>query len=209
VRVIYNGIDYGHYSEPYDASSLKSRAGLDSGGPVVGCIARLDPVKNHALLFRAFKRVLQVFPDARLAVIGGGSELERLSALAQSLGIAGNVAFLGAQKNIREYLHICDVLALPSLSEGMPIALIEALAAGVAVVSTKVGGIPELISDCEHGYLVENNNDVEMANRIIKLLQDEKIRKYFRKNGQERVREFFNIDKTVGEYTELYSSLVS
>jgi glycosyltransferase involved in cell wall biosynthesis len=204
MKIVYNGVDLGQFSQEIDPAAKKQFLRLPHDSKVIGIVARLDPVKNHAMLFRAFKKVLNSIPETYLLIVGEGAEENKLKALTESLGISDKTVFLGARKDIPELLHIFDVFALPSLSEGMSVTLIEAMGAGVPVVATRVGGNPEVVKDQETGYLVESDNDQEMADMLIKLLQDNEARQRMRQAGQQRAHDIFSLDKMVNTYTELY-----
>jgi len=204
MKVIYNGIDLRQFSQKIDPDSKKQSLGLTQDSRVIGIVARLDPVKNHAMLFRAFKRILNVIPDTYLLIVGDGPEEKRLKLLVESLDITDKTLFLGARKDISALLHIFDVFVLPSFSEGMSASLIEAMGAGVPIVATNVGGNPEVVKDQETGYLVQSDNDQEMADILIRLLQDEKKRQRVGQTGQQRVHDMFSLDKMITTYTELY-----
>jgi len=204
IKVVHNGIDLSRFAQPIDTAAKKQSLGLAPEFQIVGIVARLDPVKNHGMLLRAFKRVLHDIPDTYLLVVGDGPEEQMLKALAGSLGISDKTVFLGARKDVPELLHIFDVFVLPSFSEGMSVTLIEAMGAGIPIVATRVGGTPEVVQDQETGYLVQNDNEQEMAKRLVKLLQDENTRHRMGQASQQRAYDMFSLEKMVNIYTDLY-----
>lgn len=204
IKVVYNGIELSRFSQKIDTVAKKQSLGLSPDARVIGIVARLDPIKNHAMLLRAFKRVLQHIPDTYLLIIGDGPEEQNIKAFARLLDVNDNTIFLGARKDVSELLHVFDVFALSSFSEGTSVTLLEAMGAGVPIVATKVGGNPEVIKNQESGYLVPSDNDQEMATMLIKLLQDKKARQRMGQAGQKRGYDMFSLDKMVNAYTELY-----
>ena len=206
IRVVYNGIDLGRFSQTTDRLAKRRELGLAADDPVFGIVARLDPIKNHAMLLRACQQVVTVMPNARLLIIGDGPERARLEELTQTLGLAAHVAFLGARQDISELLQTFDVFALSSFSEGTSVTLLEAMGVGVPIVATNVGGNPEVISDGETGLLVESGNAHDMAAKLLQLLQDDALRARMGNAGKQRVHALFSIEKMVQAYVNLYIS---
>jgi glycosyltransferase involved in cell wall biosynthesis len=204
MKVVYNGVDLRQFSQNIDPAAKKQSLGLPPDSKVIGIVARLDPVKNHVMLFRAFRRILNDIPETYLLLVGDGPEEHRLKSLTESLDIRNTTLFLGTRRDIPELLHVFDVFVLPSFSEGMSVTLIEAMGSGVPVVATRVGGTPELVKDQETGYLVESDNDQEMATMLLNLLQNEERRQRMGQAGQQRAYDMFSLDKMVDIYTKLY-----
>lgn len=202
--VIPNGVDITRFSQTTDPSSLREAVGLTSTTPVVGVVARLDPVKNHPMLFRAFKTVLHHRPECRLLVIGNGPEEGALKDLAESLEIHDRVLFLGARQDIPSLLQIVDVFALPSFSEGMSAALIESMAAGVPIVATDVGGNSEVVEHNVTGYLIPDNDETAMADRLLDLLRNPETRWRMGEAGRRRAAQLFSLQTMVNAYTDIY-----
>lgn len=203
-KVLYNGIDLDQFSREFDSAALKRSLGLAPKSKVIGIVARLDPVKNHAMLLRAFQRVLAHYPETYLLIVGHGSEESCLKSLSQSLGIHEKTLFPGARRDVAELLHVFDIFTLPSFSEGMSVTLIEAMGAGIPIVATAVGGNPEVVQDQETGYLVESDNDEELAEKLMMLLHDEEKRLKMGAAGQKRAYEMFSLQNMIKAYTRVY-----
>ncbi|RQW01380.1 glycosyltransferase [candidate division KSB1 bacterium] len=204
IKVVYNGIDFTHFSRTCDVSAKKEALGLPSKARVIGIVARLDPIKNHAMLLRAFTQVVQTIPETYLVIVGDGPEEQSLKTLASALGISDHTIFLGARQDVAELLHVFDIFALSSFTEGTSVTLLEAMGAGIPIVATNVGGNPEVVEDQKTGYLVPNDNDQVMAAMLLKLLQDETARQKMGQAGQQRAHTWFSLDKMVNTYTNLY-----
>ena len=204
MKVIYNGIAIDHFSKNIDVARKKESIGLQNDSKVIGIVARLDPVKNHPMLLSAFRAVLSLIHNAYLVVVGDGPENARLHSLAEEFNISKNTVFLGARTDISELIKTFDVFALPSLSEGMSITLIEAMAAGVPVVASSVGGNPEVVQDGLTGYLVPCTSEQELTLRLIECLENGELRTRMGTAAHERARNFFTIEKMVDAYTTLY-----
>jgi L-malate glycosyltransferase len=155
-------------------------------------VGRLDPVKGIPSLLRAIKIVCEVFPAAKLIVVGDGGEREHLESLADSIGIRNRVDFVGRtpHENIPDYLCQADVFVLPSESEGFPLVLLEAMACGLPIVATRVGGVPDIIEDGVNGYLVEYGDFQEMAKKILFLLDNQLLTDQISKNNRVKVQEY-------------------
>jgi L-malate glycosyltransferase len=208
-RVIYNGVDVEAFRRPVESAKKKEELGLPSDSKIIGIVARLDPVKNHSLLFRAFNLITHDLSNTFVMVVGEGPEENKLKALAQELGIADRIRFLGSRRDISELLHICDVFVLPSISEGMPVTLIEAMASGVPTVATCVGGNCEVVRDGITGFIVRDNEIGEISNRILTIINNKELGKTMGQAGAKWVGEAFNINKTIDSYTETYMKIAA
>jgi glycosyltransferase involved in cell wall biosynthesis len=165
---------------------------LMSPGKSVLYVGRLETVKGVRYLIRAMKQVCDTIPDARLIIIGDGKEREMLEALSVQLGIQKNVQFAGEvpHEKVLSFMRQAGVFVLPSLSEGFPMVIIEALACGLPIVASRVGGVPEILTNAVNGYLVEARDDRTMGDSILLLLQDEKLRKKISDNNRQLVKNY-------------------
>lgn len=208
MQVIYNGIRTELFDVGVDRDAKRKELGLNSEDKVIGIIARLQPVKDHAMLLRAFQRVCSQMPQAKLLVIGDGQLRQQLEILAQSLDIAQNTRFLGVRRDIPELLKILDVFVLSSLSEATSVTLLETMAAGVPIVATRVGGTPEIVLEGKTGLLVPRQDDQAMSVALIEMLNNLNKAKEMGVAGKKRVHELFTLDKMNHSYSKLYSSLM-
>lgn len=173
-------------------------------GPVVGNVARLSEQKGHRYLLEAVPLVLERHPSARFALVGDGELRGELEALAESLGVAGHVEFLGRRDDVPELLATFDVFALPSLFEGLCLAVIEAQAAGVPVVATPVGGIRETVVDGETGLLVPPRDAAALAAAIVRLLDGPEEAARLAASARTRVGRF-SVERMVEATLSLYA----
>src|SRR4051794_15917265 len=175
--------------------------------PTIVTVARLRPQKGHAVLLDAFTQVRQQVPDARLRLVGDGPLAEELQRQSAALGIGDHVEFAGTSTDVWGELEQAHVFALASLYEPQGIAVLEAMAAGLPVVATAVGGIPELIEPGRTGELVPPNDPAALADVLIGLLSDPSRCEAY---GQEGRREAagYTVDKTVAGYFNLYERLM-
>ena len=200
IKVIFNGIDIKKFA------SLK-RAENKEGKKTIGIIGRLVPVKDHITLLSAFKIVSQKLNAVELFIIGDGQLKENLIKYCQENGLNEKVKFLGARRDIPELMQQIDSLVLTSLNEGLSITLLEAMAAGLPVIATNVGGNPEIVKDNETGFLVPPKNPKLLAEKIITLLSDQKLANGMAEKGRKRAKEYFSIEKMVRSYEQLYDAL--
>lgn len=201
--VIYNGVELP--SAPL-ASTIEVRAelGLPPGGPVIGAVSRLDPVKGVSVLIEAFARV----DEAYLAVIGDGPERAPLASLAGSLGVASRIRWTGHRRDVSRCLPAFDLFVQPSLYEGLPNAVLEAMAAGLPVVATAVGGTPEVVADGVTGILVPPRDPDALAEAIVCLLRDPDLRCKMGQMGRERVAQWFTVERMVEQTERIYERLL-
>lgn len=194
--------------------SRSTKRELFAGSPVFGTIGRLHPSKGHIFLIEAVPLVLEKLPEARFVLVGDGSERVRLEERALELGVASCVDFLGERADADDLLSEFDIFVLPSIVEGMPNAVLEAAVAGIPVVATCVGGVPEVVQDANTGLLVEPGSSSRLAAALIRMGQDETLRADCRKKAEElissRFQEREEISRTEGLYlTLLYGECTS
>lgn len=205
VRTIPNGIDSRLYRGGAGVRErVRRELGLDEGRPVVGAVGNLYPVKGHSFLVEAAARVRRELPSAAFLIAGEGALLEPLRRRARELDC--DVRFLGFREDVPDLLQALDVFVLPSLSEGLPLSVLEAMAAGRAVVATAVGGIPELVLPGETGLLVPPSDPEALARAILALLRDRDLAEKLGSLGRERVEEEFSLNGMVESYHGLYAS---
>lgn len=205
VLTLHNGIDVNAF-EPCNGSgkAIRGELGL-SDHPVIGTIGNLYSVKGHRYLLEAAALVTEAIPNATFLIVGRGSLLSELQQTARSLGIERRVLFLGYRQDIPTLLQAMDVFVLPSLSEGLPLSLLEAMAAEKPVVATDVGGIPEVIDDGETGLLVASGDAEALAQRILSLLTNAPLARRLGWDARLRVEQRFSISSMVRAYEKLYA----
>jgi glycosyltransferase involved in cell wall biosynthesis len=157
---------------PRHTGSFRAEHGIPDRAPLVGIVGRLVPIKNHDLFFHAARLVAERLPTAHFAIVGDGGRRTELEVLARSLGLADRVRFTGWITDIAPVYSALDALALTSRNEGLPVSLIEALAAGVPVVSTAVGGVADLLDGGRLGAIVPPDDARAMADGLVAALTD-------------------------------------
>lgn len=207
VEVIHHGVDLSAVrSGPAARRTARATLGEDEQRPLIGTVANMTPKKDQATLLRAMRRVVHDIPDARLLIIGTGPLQPELESLAQKSLPSGAVRFLGMRTDVQEILPALDVFTLTSLHEGLSIAMLEAMAAGVPVVATRVGGIPEALRDGVEGLLVPSKDADAIAAAYLTLLADEGLRREMGARGQERSA-VFSVEAAVLRTQEIYDEV--
>jgi glycosyltransferase involved in cell wall biosynthesis len=198
--VIPNGIEAQRFRERTDSEVLRQALGIPQGAPIIGTVGRLTEIKHQDLLIRAFSRVRKESPDAHLLLVGDGPLMVELRDLTASLGLSKYTHFVGYQTQPERYLHLMDTFILPSRSEGMPLAVLEAWAAGIPVVASRVGGLPELINPGRNGLLFPPGDEVSLKESICKILADKDLARRLREAGCKRVDSEFSLTRMARGY---------
>jgi glycosyltransferase involved in cell wall biosynthesis len=207
ICVIPNGIDVERFHPRWPDRRLQEELDLPLRAPVVGIVAALRPEKNHEMFLRVAALVRGRLPDARFLIVGDGPQRQPLEALAQELGIAKAVHFLGTRSDVPELLSLIDVLLLTSLSEASPICLLEAMASEKPVVATRVGSVSETVVDGRTGYLVAPDDSTGMASRVLELLDDRDRAAHMGRAGREHVIARWSVDRMVEGYQDLIADI--
>lgn len=210
IEVLHNGLN----PESVAASREERRhirgdLGIPMEAPVVGTVARLNPIKNQRLLIDAFGDVVGDFPDAHLVIVGDGEAFAALSAQAAERGLRHAVHLVGGRDDVPAWLAAMDVFALSSLSEGMPMTILEAMAAGVPVVTTDVGGIREVLAPDEEGLFVPSGDRAAFAGSLKRLLDDPALRTRLAGRARARMERQFSLDAIGGRYLDIYRNLLA
>ncbi len=202
LTVVYNGVDLDKFNTHHSNSDVLPV--LRKGGAHAGCVGRLHPVKDHACLFRAIDHVRQFVPNVHLSLIGDGPLRRELSDLQSDLGLRDHISFLGQRDDVARLLPQFDVFVLSSLSEGISIALLEAMAAGLPVVATNVGGNPEVVQHGVTGLLVPPQDSRALADALLQVLSDPEARQAMGRKGRERVEAHFSLSAMARHYGQIY-----
>lgn len=206
VRVVYNGVDVQRFaSARRDRSKLLPDVEINS--KVVAVVANMySRVKGHDQLIAAATNVCKILPETIFILVGDGQERPRLEQLVRQAGLEKNFIFLGSRKDIPELLACCDLSVLPSEAEAMPNALLEAMASGLPVIATGVGGSLEVIEDGINGLLVPPRNPEALAAAILRVLRDPSFAARLARAGQERIGIQFSFDRLIAQFEQLYQN---
>lgn len=191
IIVFPNGVDVTRF-ERISPEKVRQKLGIDEKCKTVLFVGNLRPIKGVEYLIEAMTRVVQEYPETRLVVVGVDFQDGRLQRLAQEKNLQERITFTGfiPPDKIPEYMVAADVFVLPSLSEGFPTVLLEAMAAGLPIVATKVGGLSEIVTEGENGFLVEPRNSQQLAEKILFLLENEDMRRHLSSNSIEKAKHY-------------------
>jgi L-malate glycosyltransferase len=205
VDVIYNGIDLGPGMNGGRSHRVREQFNLEPSALIVGSVGRLDPVKDIATILAAMVDARRSHP-AELIIIGDGPERVRLETGATESGIGRHVHFLGYRSDARDWLGACDVYVNTSVSEGISLTILEAMAAGLPVIATRVGGTPEIL-DSTCGILVPPRDPQAVANALVQLACDPERRHTLGQAARRRVEERFTLDRMIQQYGDVYRAV--
>ena len=201
---IYNGVDVDrfHSVRPDEKGQIKKKLGFTDENFLIGIVGRLDVIKNHLNLFKAFRKVALQHPQARLVVVGDGAERDRLEKEGYK-----DIIFLGYRSDTDVLMKAFDLFILPSFNEGISNTILEAMATGLPVIASNVGGNPELVDDGVTGTLVDPYRPDQMADSIMAYLNNPDTITRHGEHGQKRVMERFSIIAMVDQYEAVYNCL--
>lgn len=205
---IANGVDVDRLSSICKESGwLKTELGIPAENKIVVNVANFTPKKRHIDLLKAARKVVDEEPATSFVLVGQGPLAEEMKSAAAEMGLADNVFFTGLRDDAREIIAASDLFVLSSQFEGMPISVLEAMGTHTPVLSTRVGGLPEMIVDGEEGMLVDQGDPDKLAVSICSLLQDEKKRHSLADGAYVRARDEFDVRTMVRKTEELYLEL--
>jgi glycosyltransferase involved in cell wall biosynthesis len=204
IQLCYNGIDL----DVFTRRDLSRPRELPADAFVIGVVAALRPEKDLSTLLRAFALVRHLKAGMKLAVIGGGPMLESLQAEARSLGIDADCIFARATSQVAEWLNAIDIFVLPSKSEALSNALMEAMACGCAVIASNVGGNPELVRNGETGLLFQSGDAAGLSAALQQLMEDEPLRAQVASAGMRLIHEHFSIRAAAQHMGEIYTRII-
>ncbi|HNV87013.1 MAG TPA: glycosyltransferase family 4 protein [Candidatus Omnitrophota bacterium] len=206
IRVVYNGVDLKGYNVKLPRDEIRRKYQI-SGSPVIGIVARLSAEKNHAILIRAFQRLLRDYPDAVLLIAGAGRLERELKRFVERLGLAERVIFL-RDVAIPNVFAVLDVFVLASIKEGFGFAVVEAQLVGIPVIVSSAGGIKELVQDKVTGLVLrDNKNADELCDGIKLLLKDVRLRTEMVSRAREYAREMFSLEKMIEGMLRVYGEI--
>ncbi len=208
VHIICNGVDTTRFN-PDNKDLIRKKYHYTDQDIVIGTVGRLDPVKDQQLLIKAFAQLNLVHHRLILLIIGDGPSWKNLEKLASDLGVRTKIHFLGARTDVPELLKLLDIFVLPSIAEGISNTLLEAMATGLPVIATRVGGNPELVVDNETGYLIPKEDLGALVKSLDHYILNKHLRNQHGTTGRERVVREFSLDKMVARYEALYTDLIT
>lgn len=208
VLTILNGVDTERFSPCNDKARSKNCLDIDGNVFVIGIVARLARVKDHATLLEACRILVESGHEFRLLVVGDGPLRVQLEERTQFLGISKQVIFTGTREDITDLMRAMDIFCLSSLSEGISLTLLEAMACGLPIVATAVGGNPEVVIGGKTGFLVEPSSPSLLSEKLAALISCEHLRAKMGQAGRERVINHFSLKTCALAYQNLYNCVM-
>jgi glycosyltransferase involved in cell wall biosynthesis len=208
VGVIFNGIDMYQFTVRRDREAVRRELGLGPENLVILQVARLDPLKDHATAIRVINHLAHRNPDSRLILVGQGPEETAIREKVEAWGLTDRVRFLGLRTDVARLLSAADLFLLTSVSEGIPLVLIEAMAAGLPVVSTDVGGVGEVVEDGRTGLLAPSGDDGALAEKVLLLARDPAECERMGRAGRVRAETMFSERQMHAAYLRLYGEML-
>lgn len=205
---IYNGIDVNKFTIPANAKKAREKYGVNPDTVTVGTLARMAPQKGLEYFIKAVP-LISLKDNIKYLIAGDGPQLAFLKSLVSELGLNEKICFTGFIKNVPEFMSCLDVFVVPSIAEGLSITTIEAMTAGLPVIASRTGGLPELVKHGETGLLVEPRDPVELAKAISKLLTDRTKRHMMGSCAKRKALEMFSHETMVSETCRLYDEIIN
>lgn len=208
VEVVYNGRDLERYKpDPTLRASTRRELGIDDGSFVIIQVARLDRLKDHPTAVRAMSMLLRSCPHAKLLLVGEGPERSAVESLIGQLGLQHSVRTFGSRNDVPRLLQAADAFLLSSISEGIPLTLIEAMASGLPCVATDVGGIPEIIDSPSTGLTAPVSNSVLLARHLERLANSVELRSRIGQAGRQHALNRFGQKQMHDRYRQIYDEI--
>jgi glycosyltransferase involved in cell wall biosynthesis len=205
---IHNCVDLQKVKPSHSPLEVKKSLGIKEDSPLIGTAGRLVPVKGLDYLLKATPIMLERSSGLKVLIVGEGPERTNLERLASQWGIDSKVIFAGQREDVYDLISAMDLFVLPSLSEGIPMALLEALALGVPVLASHVGGIPEVLVQGQTGLLVPPRDEKALADACLYLLENKEKARLLADRGKKLVQDRFSAEIMAQKVTHLYQSLI-
>jgi len=208
IRVVWNGVDVQKFRPLKNQDHLRQKLGLPANRFIIGNVARLDPVKNHQLIFKSLAVVKANGFCPLLLLVGDGPHRAALERQIRSLGLNSDVLLFGYSDLIPEILNCFDLYVQSSFYEGFSNTVLEAMACGLPVLATDVGGTSDVLTDGREGYLLKSDDHTELASLIIRLAKDQEHRYSLAQRARSRAVDSFPVEAMVDQYQNIYSGLL-
>jgi glycosyltransferase involved in cell wall biosynthesis len=209
MHIIDNGVNLERFANQRGDNDLRKSFGLDGNHKLFGTIGSLTEEKGHVYLIEAAQQVTQKYPECRFLIVGDGRQRQVLEERTADLGLSDKVIFTGSRKDVPEILAMLDAFVLPSLKEGLPMALLEAMASKVPVIATSVGAIPQVLENGINGLLIPPKNSDSIAEAINTMLSDGNSAKEMALRGFEKVRDHYSAKIMFEKYLTVYHDLMA
>lgn len=209
IKVIYNGIDLNKFNPNSKHNDIRKEFNVKSNETLLGYMVRLTEQKDPITMIKAMQQVYKVNKDIKLLIVGNGNLEATIKKMVNESEIKNNVIFSNFREDIPAVLNAIDIYCLPSLWEGMPIGLIEAMAMGKTTISTSVDGTKELITNKYNGFSIPINDPLQLANTILKIHNNSNLKMIIGENARKTINEHFNITNMVHKIEDVYFQIIT
>ncbi|MBC9784487.1 glycosyltransferase family 4 protein [Heliobacterium chlorum] len=209
ITVIHNGVDEEKFSRQSISTTLRAELGIEDNVPLVGMVGRFHPVKGHIYLVAAAKEILKINRDVRYLIVGEGFQRDEVEALVRDEGLDSYFYFTGFREDIANIYGAINILALPSLSEGLSLTLMESMLSGCPAVVSAVGGNPEIVSDGKNGLIVPPMDSLALAAALLRLLEDPCLTRRLGEAAKRTIEERFTAQRMAERTQAVYRHLVT
>lgn len=209
IAVINNGINVNRFQNAHNSLGLRKTFGISEDEKIIGTVSRLTAEKGHVHLLKAAKNIITEFPHVKFLIIGDGPLKKELEGISSMLQLEGKVIFAGLRKEIPDILGFMNIFVLPSLTEGTPMALLEAMAAGKPLIASRVGAIPKIIEHGRNGVLVEPGNSESLCSAITDLLRNPQKANTIALAGLKTINNKFSSQRMAEDYRQVYQKMLS
>ena len=202
--IVQNGVTISRFGICHSVQDIKNSLGIADGYTVIGTIGRISDEKGHINLLKITNSILEQFPETNFLIIGDGPLRKDLEREFES----SSIIFTGIRDDVPELYHCMDCFVLPSLAEGLPMVILEAMASKLPIVATRVGAIPAVIRDKETGFIVKPGDEEDLKKSLLYLLKNPDEAKVMGQKGYQRVKEYFSSYKMARGYLNIYKELI-
>ena len=209
ITCVRSAVIASQYQNPRPKKEFLNEFNLEEKHITIGIIAQLIQRKGHRYLFESAKNLIQKHPHMRILVLGKGSQLDTLRALSAEQELADVISFEGFRSDLNDWLGNINIIAHPADMEGLGVSLIQASAAGIPIVGSNAGGIPEIVRDGENGFIIEPGNTQQLAEKLDILLSSKETRSLFGQTGKKIAEEEFSIETMVRGNLNVYKKILS
>lgn len=203
-KKIDNGIDICAFKKNESLTTLKNDIGIPEDSVVIGCVGRISEEKGHRFLLSVVADIVELYPKVHFVFVGDGVLRESLEKEYNS----SHIIFTGLREDVCDLYQCMDIFVLPSLTEGLPMVLLEAMASGLPVVATRVGAIPTVVQDGKSGLIVSTGNAIEIKQAILNILGDMAHSKKMGIKGREIIEKHYSSSKMAAEYINIYQNIL-
>lgn len=208
VLTIPNAVDPAEFQALDNNGQVRERFGIAHKDFLAGVIGRFSPEKGHVYLIDALPQIVEAMPHLKVMLIGDGQEKENIQKRINELDVSRNVVFTGYQEELGPFYSALDLLVLPSLSEGMPNVVLEAMLSGKPVLATRVGGVPEVVVERVTGRIVDSQSPDQLAKAILDMFQNPELLLEYGLAGRQRVQQEFHPAQRLARIAALYEELL-